>query len=112
MWDYVGYGLMIMWSVGCIGGCLLIAVGGFSDGDLGLGFAVTLLGLPIAVLLGLLPWAIAEDMASPDLVTLKKADWVCSTSHNVTSMTPVSTGKTTIMVPTTQSVCDTYSRIG
>jgi hypothetical protein len=43
---------------------------------------------------------------------LRKADWHCTAHHQETRLLPIHSGKTTIIVPQSDDVCDTYVRVG
>lgn len=104
------YGLSALWSIGCIGGIILLIWYMINQTEYGIAFALFFLGLPFAVLLAILPWAAIADFKSEDLAVLKKNAWACTATRTETTMMPVTTGKTTVMVPTTTTVCIQYSR--
>lgn len=106
MLEGIGLILMVMWSAGCVGLTVYLVWFLFDEGDNGMAVAALLLGLPFAVVIAALPWGVMADIRSPDLVTLKKGDWGCTTSHSETSM--ILAGK--VLVPTTRRVCDGYGR--
>lgn len=83
---------------------------GWSDSAL-MGLISTFVIGPLVGFIAAAPWLIWSDAESPDLVTLKKHEWVCVARHSETTMMPIATGKTTTMVPQTTEVCDQYSRI-
>lgn len=105
------YILSAAWSLGCIAAVIAIVAYLWGDETPIMAGVVGLIGLPFAAVLALLPWAAIDDMQSPDLVTLKKGDWACSAQHTETGSTVMSTGKTTMVLPTSHSVCDQYSRL-
>lgn len=63
----------------------------------------------VAALVGLIVWAGVNEASKPSF-SLAKSDWTCSAHHYQTSFVPVSTGKTTIMVPQNVRICDQWSR--
>lgn len=107
---YLFYFLAAAWSLTIIG-AWLYATAEMWDESIGIGVIFTFVVGPLAFLMACLPWAIMQDETSPDLVTLKKGEWACVSQHSETTMVPISTGKTTTLVPQTNSVCDQYGRI-
>lgn len=113
MW--IIYTLSALWSIGCLALFLFIlkqvVFPGYGEGPNWLGIVMVLgLALPIIVLIGLLPWAYIEYDKSPDLATLKKAEWWCSVEHPETTTTYVQSGKVMVPVTTTTMVCDQYNK--
>jgi hypothetical protein len=104
--------LGVMWSIGWVALAIWAAAFLIAEGEWVPGILAALIGFPIAIFVALLPWAIAQDIASPDLATLKKGEWACSATRTETTMMPITSGKTTTMVPTTRSVCTAYVRTG
>lgn len=102
--------LAAMWSLGCVGGPLWMAVTSIREGDRAIGLACLTIGFPVGSLLACLPWAFMTQANSPDLVTLKKNEWACVASHTQTTMVASSTGKITTMIPVTTTICDAYGR--
>lgn len=108
---YCAYFLSALWSVGCV---VIPLWAGFSlvqdRCDRGLGISVLLVGFPLGCLFAMAPWAFIADIQSPNLATLKKGQWVCSQSHQVTSTTYVKSGSVLVPVTNTNRVCDQYRR--
>jgi hypothetical protein len=73
--------------------------------------AIVGLGLPMGAVMAVLPWGFIQDSQSPDLAVLKKGQWACTATRLETTLMPISTGKSTILVPTTHSVCIAYSAV-
>jgi len=115
--EYFGYGLAGLWSLGCFG-LPLWGAWHFSfglekyDREYGMSAALLLLIWPLGCFMAFLPWMAMDAAASPNLETLKKAEWACSESHTETRRGAVSTGKITIPTTTHLTVCDQYNRIG
>jgi hypothetical protein len=101
--------LGVMWSVGCFLLPLWAVWTMFDEGDTGLAAAMLLIGFPICVLLGCLPWAFYAEEQDPKL-HLNKTHWSCTASHNQTTTTYVMSGKIMVPITSTQRVCDQYSR--
>jgi len=59
---------------------------------------------------GSVGWAGWSDSQRPT-IELKKDDWTCSRTEIRTSLMSVVSDKSTIMVPTAQSVCMEYRRV-
>lgn len=100
------YALLGAWSTGC---CLApLAISKETDWRYEPVSAalVLMLGLPLGVMLALIPWAMWAHAASPDLATLKRSEWACSASHRET--TYVQSGK--VLAPLSSDVCDAYQR--
>jgi hypothetical protein len=62
-----------------------------------------------AVLATALPYIVWHIENSPSY-ELDKSEWTCTRSHEERSVTVVSTGKTTVPVPTVTTVCTVYER--
>ena len=97
------YLLSALWSFGCIALPLYMVVTLWRDGDHILSVILAAIALPIAFLLGAVPWALIAEQASPDLAVLKREEWVCANS----TTTYVIVGK--VLAPTTR--CIEYRRI-
>lgn len=101
--------LSVLWSLGCLAGFGWIIhtiwddYGGPDWWAMAFAFGV---GLPIVLLFAVIPWGAMAYASSPDLVTLKKAEWECINSHSET--TYVKSGD--ILVPVTSDICDVYGR--
>jgi hypothetical protein len=66
----------------------------------------------IAVLLLIFGWllfAIYLDAQSP-VFELRKDEWTCKQTAQETRLTPMVVGKTTILMPSTSTVCVNYQR--
>jgi hypothetical protein len=100
-----------MWSIGCTIGLIGVIWITIDDRDYGLTALALFLGGPVAIIIGALPWMFLEDASSPNLATLKKGEWVCTNSHTVVTGVPISTGKTTTIMPQSHKVCDSYTRL-
>lgn len=107
---WFGMTLAVLWSVGCFSLPLWAVWSMWDEDEKGMAAATLLIGLPIGCLIAVLPWAFIAEQRSPDLATLKKNEWFCSSSHTVVTTTMVMSGK--VMIPVTQShqVCDQYQR--
>ena len=69
-----------------------------------------LLGIPIWTLCGLGPLALINHESGPQLATLLKSEWHCSSAHEETTTTYVQVGKAMVPSTSTTSVCDAYGR--
>jgi hypothetical protein len=107
---YVAYFMATLWTAGCFSLPLWVTLTLFEEGDKAGALAALCIGWPLGCLLGLLPWALIMEEESPDLATLKKAQWYCAQSHEETTTTFVMVGK--VMVPhyNRRIVCDEYKR--
>lgn len=77
-------------------------------------FNYILIPFTCLLLLGLiigLPIMIYQEYTAPKFY-LRKDEFTCSMAHKETAMIPISTGKTTIYVPQTSTICDQYTRNG
>ena len=107
---YVFYILAGGWTVTLLLCALWVISVGWEEGLL-FGLLGTFVVAPLVALFAAAPWFIWADEQSPNLTTLKKGQWACVASHSETVMMPISTGKTTTLVPQSTIVCDQYSRI-
>jgi len=105
------YGLSALWAAGCVIAPLVGTYYLWQDDGRWMAALFFAIGLPVGAVLAVLPWWAIAGTKSPDLATLKKGQWACTASRLETTMMPVSTGKTTMLVPTTYSVCVTYSKL-
>lgn len=104
------YGLSALWSLGCIGLSVWSIVWTLRENEWVMAAVAGFIGLPIAALLAIMPWAFIAQTQSPNLAVLKKNEWVCTETRTETTMMPVATGRTTTIVPTIHSVCIVYAR--
>lgn len=97
------YTLSAMWSFGSIALPLYVVAEVWRDGDRIFAAVAGMVALPLAFLLGAVPWAFMAEQASPDLEVLKRGEWTC-TSHTTTY---IMVGK--VLAPTTR--CIEYRRL-
>ena len=86
--------------------CLVMAWTMFSDDLLGVVLGIVM--VCSAALIAIIPIAVIEEENSPDLATLKKKDFACTSSH--TDYVLVWVGK--MLVPMPREICDQYGRVG
>ena len=98
------YILAAMWSIGMLSLVITFTYSVWDDVSENIfGILATIgIGVPTALFLVFVPWALIHDAESPNLATLKKANWVCNSSHQ-----EIIPGKTPMM----KTVCDNYFRI-
>lgn len=108
--EYVFYFFAAGWSLAIAAAWIFMLFELCGDSLLA-GSLMIFVGGPLFFVMAALPWAFWSEQSSPDLVTLKKDAWACVASHTETTMVPISTGKTTTMVPQMHSVCDQYGRV-
>jgi hypothetical protein len=101
--------LAVMWSAGCFGLPLWAAWSLWDDYEQGMAIAVLLIGWPLAVIVGILPWAAYADSQDPH-ISLNKTEWVCTARHSMTTTTFVMSGKVMVPITSTHQVCDQYNR--
>jgi hypothetical protein len=111
MFDILVGVLTVLWSVGCVLLPLWGTVTLFREGDRGMAASLLLIGFPIGCLFATLPWAFISEQKSPDLATLKKNEWRCSTSHTVVSTTYVMSGKVMIPITSSHQECNQYDKL-
>jgi hypothetical protein len=97
-----------MWFIGCFGLPLYGVLTLWNDGENGMALALLLIGWPIGVFMGALPWAFYADAQDPHL-SLNKTEWVCTSRHSQTTTTFVMSGKVMIPITSTRQVCDQYT---
>ncbi len=61
-------------------------------------------------LLGSLIGYAAYDSITAETFELRKDSWRCTASHTDTTVVPIMTGSTTVMVPQSSTVCDRWER--
>jgi len=111
MWIIIAW----IWTVICTGFLVWyfvwLVTDFFSAGEIAF---MGVLGIVTYLLVGpLIIWlAYSADAydKSPNLVTLKKHEWVCSASHQETTTTFVMSGKVMVPVTSIDTICDQYSR--
>jgi ABC-type siderophore export system fused ATPase/permease subunit len=102
--------LAAMFALGCFGGTLWLARS-VADEESRLGAALALLvGIPLAVFIGALPFVLIAQGASPNLVTLKKNEWACTSAHTQVVTSYTMSNRTMIPIVTSHKVCDAYGR--
>lgn len=106
MIEILAYVICGMWAVGCI---IVWWIFIQDSGEVPRS-VVVFIGLPITLAFGILPLIGVRDYYSPILVELPKAEWACSASVVEDTTTVIATGKTSVVVPTTESVCTQYNR--
>lgn len=71
-----------------------------------------LMGMLLTVVAGLaafIVW-IAYDASTAPTIELRKDSWQCTKQSTSTVLIPVSTGKTTVLIPSQQTSCTQYER--
>lgn len=102
--------LAAMFSTGVMGVAAYCVFSLVSEDEWALVAVAFLVGLPIAIIVALAPWALIGDETSPDLATLKNNEWFCSAKHTAVTTTLIMSGKTMVPVVTSHVVCDQYNR--
>lgn len=106
---YLAYGLMILFTVGCVVGPLWLAIFLWRDDERAMSLATVFILWPACCLLAALPWAMVSSDQSPD-ITLKKSEWACTESINRATTTYVRSGNVMVPITSNSQVCDQYSR--
>lgn len=109
----VAYALLVAWTILCFGAVIWI-VGAVSDDYGSPGYAVVALVVAgsVGFPLGLAPWYYLNEYRSPVLATLKKGEWICSTSRVENSVGVVVIDGKVGVAPAVESVCIQYSKVG
>lgn len=108
--NYFAVVLAAMWSLGCFFLPLKGVYHLWQDNETALCLALLLIGWPLCIVIGILPWMVYAENQSPDLATLKKNEWTCSQSHTVVTTTMIMAGKTMVPVVTSHQECDQYNK--
>lgn len=107
----VFYILAGAWSAGCIAGVIHFFVTTFDEDGFFTWIIELVVGAPLAILIAAIPWFALTEATSPILATLKKGEWVCRSSHSDSTLVPMVTGNTTILMPISERKCDEYVRL-
>lgn len=101
--------MIVIFIICFMGAAALVAFAVKAAGD-GMGllsFGLAVIFAAMALFFVLIPFAVLQEENSPDLATLKKKDFICTSSHKETTW--VMAGK--VLVPLTNEVCDQYGRV-
>jgi len=88
------YAIAVCWAAGVLSVFVVAVIAWFKESILAAVITI-LLGLPMVIILILLPFSVIDEAAKPDLVTLKRGGWACTESRRVGKIIQ----------------CDQYSRV-
>lgn len=104
------YGLLTLWVIGVAFAIIATVTMVWRETNAPHASVAACLMIPIGVLAILIAFALVERPKTPNLVTLKKGEWLCTASHRQPITTITVVGKVVVPNTTTVTICDQYSR--